>query len=352
MSTQSFADLGVSAAVCGALAKRGFESPFAIQNLVVADVLAGRDVLAKSPTGSGKTLAFGVPICDLVEATDARPSALILAPTRELATQIVAELRTIAHARALSITAVYGGVGLEKQSREARRSHIIVATPGRLEDLLARRAFSLKQIKILVLDEADRMLDMGFRPPVDRIVAQCPRDRQTLFFSATLDGEAGRVAEEYTRDPARHEHVPAAQRAADVEHRFVAVERDDRLDALVRELRGERDLALVFVRTKRGADRLAKRLAGAGVKAVAMHGDKSQRQRERALADFEDWRVDTLVATDVAARGIDVDGISHVINFDAPEDREGYVHRIGRTARAGNTGVGVTFVGAEQARDV
>ena len=352
MSTQSFADLGVSAAVCGALAKRGFESPFAIQNLVVADVLAGRDVLAKSPTGSGKTLAFGVPICDLVEATDARPAALILAPTRELATQIVAELRSIAHARALSITAVYGGVGLEKQAREARRSHIIVATPGRLEDLLARRAFSLKHIKILVLDEADRMLDMGFRPPVDRIVSQCPRDRQTLFFSATLDGEAGRVAEEYTTDPARHEHVPAAQRAADVEHRFVAVERDDRLDALVRELRGERDLALVFVRTKRGADRLAKRLASSGVKAVAMHGDKSQRQRERALADFEDWRVDTLVATDVAARGIDVDGISHVINFDAPEDREGYVHRIGRTARAGATGVGVTFVGAEQARDV
>jgi ATP-dependent RNA helicase RhlE len=352
MSTQSFADLGVSSAVSGALAKRGFTEPFAIQRLVIADVLEGRDVLAKSPTGSGKTLAFGVPICDLIEATDRRPAALILAPTRELATQIVEEVRTIAHAKALSIAAVYGGVGLEKQAREAKKAHIIVATPGRLEDLLARRAFSLDHIKVLVLDEADRMLDMGFRPPVDRIVAQCPDDRQTLFFSATLDGEAGKVAEEYTFEAVRHEHTPPQKSIEDTEHRFVAAEREDRLDALVRELRGERDLALVFVRTKRGADRLAKRLGTSGLKAVAMHGDKSQRQRERALADFEAFRVDVLVATDVAARGIDVSGISHVINFDAPEDREGYVHRVGRTARAGATGVGVTFVSAEQARDV
>ncbi len=352
MSQQSFADLGVSAAVCGALAKRGFTEPFAIQKLVIADVLAGRDVLAKSPTGSGKTLAFGAPICDRIEATDARPAALILAPTRELATQIVEETRTVAHARALSIAAVYGGVGLEKQAREARKAHIVVATPGRLEDLLQRRAFSLSHVQILVLDEADRMLDMGFRPPVDRIVAQCPRSRQTLFFSATLDGEAGKVAAEYTSNPARHEHVPTRKNLAEIEHRFVAAERDDRIHTLVHELRAERDLALVFVRTKRGADRLTKRLNNAGVKAVAMHGDKSQRQRERALADFEAFRVDVLVATDVAARGIDVAGISHVINFDAPEDREGYVHRVGRTARAGNTGIGITFVSAEQARDV
>jgi len=309
-------------------------------------------VLAKSPTGSGKTLAFGVPICDLVEATDRRPAALVLAPTRELATQIVEELRTIAHARALSIAAVYGGVGIEAQAKRARAAHIVVATPGRLEDLIARRAISLAHVKVLVLDEADRMLDMGFRPAVDRIVALCPEERQTLFFSATLDGEAGRVAEEYTFEAVRHEHVPPRKSLDDTEHRFVSVEREDRIDALVRELRSERDLALVFVRTKRGADRLTKRLAAQGLKAAAMHGDKSQRQRERALADFEAFRIDVLVATDVAARGIDVSGISHVINFDPPEDREGYVHRIGRTARAGKTGVGVTFVGAEQARDV
>jgi ATP-dependent RNA helicase RhlE len=249
------------------------------------------------------------------------------------------------------VAAVYGGVGFEKQTREAQRAHILVATPGRLEDLLARRAFTLSHVRTLVLDEADRMLDMGFRPAVDRIVAKCPRDRQTLFFSATLDGEAGRIAKLYTRDARRHEHTPPRRRTAEIEHRFLAVERDDRLDALVDAL-GASDLALVFVRTKRGADRLVKRLSHEGVRAVAMHGDKSQRQRERALASFEAGDVDTLVATDVAARGIDVSGISHVINYDPPADREGYVHRVGRTGRAGATGVGITFFGREHARDV
>jgi ATP-dependent RNA helicase RhlE len=352
MSTQSFADLGVSTPVVGALAERGITEPFAIQQLVIGDVLAGRDVLAKSPTGTGKTLAFGLPLVDRIDANGPRPAALVLAPTRELATQIVDELHSIAHARALRVKAVYGGVGLEKQAREAAKAHVIVATPGRLEDLLQRGAFSLKHIRLLVLDEADRMLDMGFRPVVDRIVAQVPADRQTVFFSATLDGEAGRIAEAYTTDPARHEYKPKEQRAADIEHRFRGVKHEERIDALVSELRAERDLALVFVRTKRGADRLVKRLGNHGVEAVAMHGDKSQNQREKALARFEAGQVDTLVATDVAARGIDIDGISHVIQFDPPEDREGYVHRVGRTGRAGRTGIGITFVGQEQAKDM
>ena len=352
MPQQSFAELGVSSALTRALAERGITQPFPIQSLVIADVLAGRDVLAKSPTGSGKTLAFGLPLLDAVAAEARRPAALVLAPTRELATQIVDELRPLAHARALRVSAVYGGVGYEKQTREAGRSHVVVATPGRLEDLLERRAFSLGHVQVLVLDEADRMLDMGFRPPVDRIVAQCPADRQTLFFSATLDGEAGRVAQAYTRNAVRHEHRPESAQAAPVEHRFVRVTHDERVPALVGELNADRDLALVFVRTKRGADRLVKRLNREGVDAVAMHGDKSQGQRERALASFESGRVDTLVATDVAARGIDVDGITHVINFDAPEDRDGYVHRVGRTGRAGRGGVGITFVAAEQAGDV
>ena len=196
------------------------------------------------------------------------------------------------------------------------------------------------------------MLDMGFRPPIDRIVAQCPRDRQTLFFSATLDGDAGRVAREYTSDPVMHEHAPPPRPAHEMEHRFVGVEHDHRVHQLVRELRADRERALVFVRTKHGADRLVKKLGREGVDAVAMHGNKSQGQRERALASFTAGKVDTLVATDVAARGIDVSGISHVINFDAPADREGYVHRIGRTARAGRTGIGITFVGAAEAFDV
>jgi ATP-dependent RNA helicase RhlE len=353
MSSQSFADLGVSNAVVDALNARGITEPFAVQRLVVSDILAGRDVLAKSPTGSGKTLAFSIPMVDRIEADGPRPAALVLAPTRELASQIVEETRAIAHARALRITAVYGGVGLSKQAKDAARSHILVATPGRLEDLLQRRAFDLRDVQLLVLDEADRMLDMGFKPAVDRIVAQCPRDRQTLFFSATLDGEAGRVAQAFTTNAVRHEHGPSEHRAvAAVEHRFLEVERDGKIDALIAQLRGERELALVFVRTKRGADRLVKRLGSRGVDAVAMHGDKSQGQREKALARFEAGTVDTLVATDVAARGIDVAGISHVINFDVPGDRDAYVHRIGRTGRAGQTGVGITFVGFDERREM
>jgi superfamily II DNA/RNA helicase len=346
MSQQSFADLGVSKAVVDALSKRGITAPFAVQQLVVGDVLAGRDALVKSPTGSGKTLAFGIPLADRVAAEAPRPAALILAPTRELATQIVDEIHDVAHARALRVTAVYGGVGLHRQAVNAARSHILVATPGRLEDLLARRAFTLDNVRLLVLDEADRMLDMGFRPAVDRIVAACPSDRQTLFFSATLDGLAGDVAAAYTRDAVVREYVPVVDRQAAIEHRFVPVGAD-RVDALVEQLEGKRDLALVFVRTKRGADRLVKRLAARDVEAIAIHGDKSQGQRERALAQFESFRVDTLIATDVAARGLDVDGISHVINFDLPQDHDTYTHRVGRTGRAGRSGIGITLVGLE-----
>jgi len=353
MPSPTFADLGVSQAALRALDQRGITAPFAIQSLVIPDVLAGRDVLAKSPTGSGKTLAFGVPIADRIEATDPRPSALILAPTRELATQIVEAIRDVAHARALSVTAVYGGAGIEKQARQAPKSHILVATPGRLEDLIQRGAVRLDRVRLLVLDEADRMLDMGFRPVVERIVKQTRRDRQTLLFSATLDGEVGRLAAAYTNDPRTHEHVPAPEALGKVAHRFVRLAHDDKLQALVRELRDDtRGRTLVFVRTKRGADRLVKRLDRHNLHALAMHGDKSQNQRERALGRFDRGDIDTLVATDVASRGIDVDDITHVVNFDAPEDREGYVHRVGRTARAGRTGTGVTFVMDDQARDM
>ncbi len=353
MSQKTFAELGLSQPVVAALAARGMTSPFAIQALVIEDVLEGHDVLAKSPTGSGKTIAFAAPILDVLDPAARKPTALVLAPTRELVSQIVEEARPLAAARRLNVAAVYGGVGFDKQIKNARAAHLVVATPGRLEDLLARRSISLADVEILVLDEADRMLDMGFRPAVDRIVRQCPNDRQTLFFSATLDGEVGRIASAYTHDAIQHEHTPPAEHKAEIEHRFRAVDRDNRIDALVEELRADdRDLALVFVRTKRGADRLVKRLGNEGVRAVAMHGNKSQNQRERALAEFGSGKVDTLVATDVAARGIDVNGISHVINFDAPDDRDSYVHRIGRTGRAGRTGIGITFVEAEQARDV
>jgi superfamily II DNA/RNA helicase len=353
MSEQSFAELGVSRAVVSSLSQAGINAPFAIQRAVIADAIAGRDVIAKSPTGSGKTLAFGIPLVERTAAEARRPSALVLAPTRELASQIVEELRGIAHSRALRITAVYGGVGLVKQAKDAAASHIVVATPGRLEDQLARGAFTLDHVKTLVLDEADRMLDMGFRPAIDRIVSACPKDRQTLCFSATLDGEAGRIAHQYASDPVVHQQGPTARRAnGEIEHRFVTIEHEHRVEALVGELGRERELTIVFVRTKRGADRLVKRLAAHQITALAMHGDKSQRQREQALARFESGKVDVLVATDVAARGIDVERISHVINFDPPADSETYVHRIGRTGRAGRTGIGITLIAPDQHREV
>jgi len=353
MSTKSFAELGVSSAVVGCLSAAGITEPFAIQRAVIGDAIGGRDVIAKSPTGSGKTLAFGIPLAERIRAEDPRPTALVLAPTRELATQIVDDIREIAHTRALRVKAVYGGVSLPKQAKEAATAHVVVATPGRLEDLLARGTFSLGNIRMLILDEADRMLDMGFRPAIDRIVGACPSERQTLFFSATLDGEAGLLAKRYANNPAVHELGPRARRAnAEIEHRFIPVDHEHRVEALVRELRSDRELTLVFVRTKHGADRLVKRLGSHGVSAVAMHGNKSQRQREQALARFERGDVDTLVATDVAARGIDVERISHVINFDPPADSETYVHRIGRTGRAGRKGIGITLLSPDQHGDV
>ncbi len=333
----------------GALAARDITSPFPVQQMVVADALAGHDLLVQSPTGSGKTLAFGIPMVDLIEAGKG-VSALVLAPTRELASQIVDELGSIASARQLRIAAVYGGVGFGPQSAAARRADIIVATPGRLEDLLSRNTISLDRVRVLVLDEADRMLDMGFKPAVSRIVAQTRSDRQTLFFSATLEGATGKLAAAYTRDARRHTQELSQDKVADIEHSFVHVDSQSaKLDHLTVQLQdAERGRTLVFVRTKRGADRLVKRLRSRELNAVAMHGDKSQGQRERALARFERGEVDTLIATDVAARGIDVADVTHVINFDAPGDQDAYVHRIGRTGRAGNRGAGISFVLEDQ----
>jgi len=293
MKVETFADLGVSEVVAGELAQRGIATPFPVQRMVIPDVLAGHDVLAQSPTGSGKTLAFGIPMVERLHGTDVRPAALVLAPTRELASQIVDDLGPIAHARALSVAAVYGGAGIVKQARLAARAHILVATPGRLLDLIDRRDVSLSRVRLLVLDEADRMLDMGFRPVVDKIVKMTASERQTLLFSATLQGEVGRIAKAYTTNPRRHEHAHSAERRGDVEHRFHMVSHEGKVDRLVTELSGsERGLTLVFVRTKRGADRLVKRLASSSVHAVAMHGD------DKLLWQYQNgqWRLIVITA--------------------------------------------------------
>jgi superfamily II DNA/RNA helicase len=350
----SFADLGISKVVVRALAERDITQPFPVQQLVIRDALAGHDLLVQSPTGSGKTLAFGIPLADLIEPNTKGLSALVLAPTRELASQIVDELDAIVRSRNLSVAAVYGGVGFGPQVKAAQRADIVVATPGRLEDLIARGAINLKKVRVLVLDEADRMLDMGFKPAVSRIVAQTPADRQTLFFSATLEGATGKLAAAYTRDPRRHTHAATERSEAEIEHRFVHVDSQAaKLDHLAGHLTGpDGGRTLVFVRTKRGADRLVKRLRSRELEAVAMHGDKSQGQRERALARFERGDVEVLVATDVAARGIDVADIAHVVNFDVPDGRDSYVHRVGRTGRAGRTGAGTSFVLTDQAAEM
>jgi superfamily II DNA/RNA helicase len=353
MQDQSFRALGVSAEVADALERRAIIAPFPIQELVLPDALAGLDVLAKAPTGSGKTLAFALPIVERAGREDGTPSVLVLVPTRELAAQVAAELELVGRRKGLHAAAVYGGATIGSQAKRARAAHLLVATPGRLQDLIERRLISLDRIRTLVLDEADRMLDMGFKPQVDRIVSRLPRARQTMLFSATLDGEVGRLAQAYTSNAVRVEaQPPDSEERSEIEHTFVAVTADGKVDRLVEELEAERDLALVFVRTKRGADRLSRKLQARNVPALALHGDMSQGQRERALERFRSGSVTTLVATDVAARGLDLSDITHVINYDPPEDDKGYVHRVGRTGRAGRSGRGITFVLPEQQTDV
>jgi len=352
VTQQDFRAVGASEAISAALEARGIRHPFQIQSLVVPEALRGGDILAKSPTGSGKTLAFAIPIVQRIDVAAPAPAALVLVPTRELCAQVTEEFALVAP-EGLRVASVYGGVPLHKQAQEAKGAHVVIATPGRLQDLSDRRLLSLEHVRTLVLDEADRMLDMGFKPQVDKLVRLLPRDRQTMFFSATLDGEVGELARRYTQFPARFEaELPAHIRTGEVEHRFVPVTADDKLSTLVDILNEERGLALVFVRTKAGADRLVDKLRRQDVDAVSIHGDKGQAQRERALSRFDSGKVRTLVATDVAARGLDVDDITHVINFDPPEEADGYTHRVGRTGRAGRAGIGITLVLPEQQADV
>ena len=348
MSQQSFRRLGVSAPVVDALAARGITRPFEIQERALPDALSGLDLLVRSPTGSGKTLAFALPLVERTEPGAGRPAGLVLVPTRELAAQVTAELEPLARARGLAVAPAYGGVPLRSQAKRIKGADLLVATPGRLEDLAQRRLVDLSHVRTFVLDEADRMLDMGFRPQVDKLVRRVPRNRQTMFFSATLDGEVGELARRYTNSPSRIEGaLPASRQPGEIEHHFVPVTADTKVETLVEHIR-ESGSTLVFVRTKRGADRLVEKLARHGLSAAAMHGDMSQGARERALARFESGRAETLVATDVAARGLDLEAVTHVINFDPPDEDKGYVHRTGRTGRAGRSGTAITLVLPEQ----
>jgi superfamily II DNA/RNA helicase len=350
LSTKSFADLGVIEPILKRLARKGIEKPFPIQTMTIADAIEGRDILGKAKTGSGKTLAFGIPLVQRMKAGTQGTQALVLVPTRELCAQVAEELRDISP-RSARIVATYGGVGMGENLQQAPNAHIVVATPGRLTDLVKRKAADLSNVHMLVIDEADRMADMGFLPQVQWILARLPRERQTMLFSATLDNEImGLIAQ--TRDAVRHEIAEAAPTVESVEHHLFEVHRMDKFDVLISLLDAPRNLTLIFTRTKRGCDKLAKQLRDAGVKAAAIHGDLRQGAREQALDRFEKGKVDVLVATDVAARGLDIDGITQVVNYDPPEDHKAYIHRVGRTARAGRAGVGITLALYDQREDV
>ncbi len=349
----TFTDLGVSDEVVKALAERGIVMPFPIQAMVMADARSGRDTLARSKTGSGKTLGFAIPIVERLDAGAPCPGALVLVPTRELCVQVRDDFVEIAKAKGLRVKAVYGGTHVRQQAEGVDKAHVLIATPGRLDDLAERRLVRFDGIRILVLDEADRMLDMGFQPQVDRIVRRLPKERQTMFFSATLDGAVGRIATAYTKDAVLHE-VAGEDRSVveEADHRFLPVAAQDKLTTLMQLVQAEQGLVLVFVNTKRAVDMLARQLRGEGLTVAALHGDMNQQARERALSRFDSGKVGVLVATDVAARGLDLDSVTLVVSYDPPQDDKGYVHRAGRTARAGRTGTSIVLVTPQQQGDV
>ncbi len=345
MTTTQFADLGVDQDLVDVLTERGITAPFEIQALTIPDGLASRDVCGRAKTGSGKTLAFGIPLVQLLpKARPGRPTGLALVPTRELAVQVARELEPLGATRGIRILAIYGGAPIEKQiSALARGVEFVVATPGRMIDLIDRGELSVADVERVVIDEADRMADMGFMPQVEWILRRVDRNHQTLLFSATLDGMVSGLIKRYQNDPVMHEIAGREATVAEMEHRFLAVHEMDRVRVAVAIINSS-NRTLVFSRTKWGADKLTGKLIDEGVKAAAIHGNLRQSQREKALADFSNGRIQALVATDVAARGIHVDDVDVVIHYDPPSDAKTYLHRSGRTARAGESGVVVSLV--------
>jgi superfamily II DNA/RNA helicase len=351
--TTTFDALGVADDLVAALAERGITEAFPIQQLTIPDALAGRDVCGKAKTGSGKTFAFGLPLLERTgTAEPRRPRALILVPTRELAVQVRDELSPLGKQRGVTVRAIYGGADMDRQIRALHKgAEVVVATPGRLIDLVDRKEVSLADIETVVLDEADRMADMGFLPQVEWLLRHVAGRHQTLLFSATLDGEVDHLVRTYLHDPVRHEVVSETVTVEEMAHRFLLVHQMDKVKVAA-AIAGASYKTLMFVRTKRGADRLAEQLGREGVKAQPIHGDLRQSARERALKQFHEGKLPVLVATDVAARGIHVDDIDVVIHYDPPQDHKSYLHRSGRTARAGEAGVVVTLLLWDQELDV
>ena len=342
-----FGELVIDARVARAIDDLGFMAPTPVQAATIPHLLAGRDVLAQAQTGTGKTAAFAIPILQLVDPGLHRPQALVIVPTRELAVQVTREFGALGKYRHAHEVAIYGGVSYVPQERALRRgAAIVVGTPGRLLDHIERGTLDLGGLRVVVLDEADRLLDMGFAPEVRRLLRQCPTDRQTALFSATLQGEVQDLANRFTRDPERIAIEPEHQNLEAIEQVYIEVLEEDKVKALEELLKKyDIDQVLLFRHTKRGVDKLVESLQRRGHKVEALHGDLSQRERERTLDSFRDGSLPMLVATNVAARGLHIEDISHVVNYDLPEDPETFTHRVGRTGRVGKPGVAVTFVG-------
>ena len=343
----TFAELGVPENICRSLENKGILKPFEIQKLTITDGLEGHDICGRAPTGSGKTIAFGIPlIANSKRGEPKHPGSLILAPTRELAEQIFSELRTFAGKTKIGV--VYGGVGYGNQIKSLKQGiDILVACPGRLEDLIEQGFVNLSNVNHVVLDEADRMADMGFMPSVRRLLDQTNSERQTFLFSATLDKDVAKLTREYQTNPIRHEIGEETPDIKSAHHLFWKITNANKTEITAEAINAVWP-AIIFCRTRHGSDRLAKRLNKLGIHGVTIHGGKSQNQRSRALADFTKGRVQALIATDVAARGIHVDGVASVIHYDPPEDHKAYIHRSGRTARAGQSGVVLSFVAPDQ----
>lgn len=349
----SFADLGVAPDLLEVLADRGITRPFPIQTLTIPDALAGRHVCGQAQTGSGKTLAFGLPLIMRLAGEGARqPQALVLVPTRELCVQVATELKPLAATRGLRLVEVYGGVSMKNQIDQVKQGvDVVVATPGRLIDLMERKLVSVGDVSVVVVDEADQMADMGFLPQVHHIMRDLRPGYQAMLFSATLDGPVASLVRSYLQDPVRHQ-VEVATKVVDTqEHRFLQVHAMDKPKVAAAISRGV-DRTLVFVSTKRGADRVAADLRAEGVDAQAMHGDMPQPLREKALRRFSSGEVAVLVATNVAARGLHIDDVDVVVHYDPPEDYKSFIHRSGRTARAGEAGLVVTLVEWDQVEEV
>jgi ATP-dependent RNA helicase RhlE len=347
---QTFESLGLSPDVMKAVRDAGYANPTPIQAQAIPLVLKGRDVMGLAQTGTGKTAAFTLPIVDRLLGGPRRTRALVLTPTRELCVQVEESVKKYARHAPVSVVSVYGGVPLEPQEKMLRSGvDIVVATPGRLIDHLERQNVVFDDLEVLVLDEADRMLDMGFAPQINRIVDQIPAYRQTLLFSATMPPEVEALARKYLRKPIVVQVGRRSQAANTVSHAVYPVPRERKSELLAQLLRSETlDSVLVFTRTKQGADRVVRHLEHEGIEATAMHADKTQPQRTRALEDFKSGKVRVLVATDIAQRGLDISGITHVVNYDVPQQAEDYVHRIGRTGRAAKEGDAFTFMAPDE----